>query len=450
MGYVIFLLGVTVAYWLLPRRIGRWWLFIASLLFYASWNALYLPGFLALILANFWIGLRVGGPNGRRWLIAGIALDAGMLGVFKYLDWVLGSTVSAVSLLTGRPLDFGGLGIVLPLAISFVTFTLIAYLVDTHRGRAPERRFVHFALFVTYFPHLIAGPIMRAREFLPQVHHPRPFRTAYLGVAAPLIISGLLKKTVADQLHPPVAAAFAAPERFSSAGLVVAAIAFTFQLYLDFAGYTDIALGSARLLGFRLPQNFDWPYRSTSMAEFWSRWHITLGRWLRDYIYFPLGGSREGNLRAYANLMLTMSLAGLWHGSGLTYIIWGALQGVALCVNRWWRNRARAFVLPTLLAWAMTFTFVVFVRVFFISDSLEQSFEFLTNLVAVHGGRSLPLWVTATVVIGILAQWTGWQRLFARLVPERSPQRWAAMGAAVLIIILFVPVVRPTFIYFQF
>ena len=213
-------------------------------------------------------------------------------------------------------------------------------------------------------------------------------------------MGGLLKKTVADQMHPAVAAAFEMPERYSTMGLTVAAIAFTFQLYLDFAGYTDIALGSAWLLGFRLPQNFDWPYRATSMAEFWSRWHMTLGRWLRDYIYFPLGGSRKGNLRAYANLMITMTVAGLWHGAGLTYLVWGALQGVALCINRWWKNLPGSFLLPTLLAWGMTFAFVVFVRIFFISDSLEQSFDFLANVISFHGGRSMPLWITVGVVVG--------------------------------------------------
>ena len=180
-----------------------------------------------------------------------MGIDLAGLFVFKYLDWSIGSAASIVSLVTGRPVELHGFGIILPLAISFVTFTLIAYLVDVHRGRAPERRPLDFAVFVTFFPHLIAGPIMRAREFLPQVHHPRPWRSAYLAEAAPLIVGGLVKKTIADTLLPQVGLALDTPYPYSTPGLLVVLVAFTFQLYLDFSGYTDIALGSARLLGDR-------------------------------------------------------------------------------------------------------------------------------------------------------------------------------------------------------
>jgi alginate O-acetyltransferase complex protein AlgI len=450
LGYILFLVVVVVAYWLLPRWAGRWWLLGASLAFYGSWNAIYIPGFIALIAFNFLAGQHLHGPRGRLVLGIAVGVDLALLGVFKYLDWVLGGSLSIVNFITGTTVEFGGMGIVLPLAISFVTFTLIAYLVDTYRGRPSERKPVDFALYVTYFPHLIAGPIMRPREFLPQIHHPRPFRLTYLELAAPLIVGGLLKKTVADTFHPIVTAAFEAPERYSSMGLVVAAITFTFQLYLDFSGYTDIALGSAWLLGFRLPRNFDWPHRATSMAEFWQRWHITLGRWLRDYLYFPLGGSRGGSARTYLNLMITMTLCGIWHGAGMTYVVWGALQGLALCVNRWWRLFPGSFPLPTLAAWGMTFAFVVFVRIFFISPDLDDSFRFISNIVNIHGGVNPPLWLVAAVIFGMAAQWPGWANLFRRLAPSDSPQRWLGYGVSLVVVVLLVPVVRPAFIYFQF
>lgn len=440
----------VVVYWLLPRRARRAWLLVTSLVFYGTWNAFYVPAFLLLLVANFLIARRLAGPDGRRWLAVGIVLDLSGLFIAKYLDWVLGSGASIIGLATGRRVELHSLGIILPLAISFVTFTLIAYLVDVHRGRKPERRLLDFAVFVTFFPHLIAGPIMRAYEFLPQVHHLRGWRPRYLGEAAPLIVGGLLKKTIADTFLPQVDAAFTDPGRYSAPGLAIAAIAFTFQLYLDFSGYTDIALGSARLLGFHLPRNFDWPYRSTSMSEFWSRWHITLGRWLRDYLYFPLGGSRAGDRRAYLNLMITMTLCGLWHGAGLTYVVWGALQGVALCVNRWWRRRPGGRALHPLAGWVLTFAFVVFVRIFFNADGLDTSFAYLRNLVVPHDGAMPPTWLAIAAFLGIVLQWPAISSVYLRLVPAGSLRRWGAYGIAIAISVALLPVTTPAFIYFQF
>jgi alginate O-acetyltransferase complex protein AlgI len=450
-GYVVFLLIVVGGYWVLPRRARHWWLLGASLFFYGTWNLVYVPGFLVLIGFNHWMGHLAARPDGRRWMIVAVSFDLALLGVFKYLDWVLGSTWSVVGAITGREVELGTLGLILPLAISFVTFTFVAYIVDVHRGRPPEQSLLRFATFVMYFPHLVAGPIMRAREFLPQLHHWRPFKGRLFVEGAPLLLTGMLKKSCADLLAPTVADAMADPGRFSSLGLAIAATAFTFQLYLDFSGYTDIALGSARLMGFRLPQNFDWPYRSTNMSDFWKRWHITLGRWLRDYLYFPLGGSKKGSIRAYVNLMVTMTLAGLWHGAGWTFILWGFWQGVALCAYRFWKRKGdRVPHMPVWLGWAVTFVFVVMVRIFFVADSLDQALDYLREMFTPHGGDLPATWVIVAVGLGMLAQWTWVADTFRKVALSGQNRRLLTYGTTFALVVFLLPVVAPAFIYFEF
>jgi alginate O-acetyltransferase complex protein AlgI len=338
-------------YWLLPRRAGLLWLLIASFVFYASWNPIYVPGFLLWIGANFGLGLMAAGSHRRLAVALAVVLDLGLLALFKYADWALGTSWSVLSWLTGSGMSYSPLGLVLPLAISFVTFTMLAYIFDTFRGAQPERNLFRFSLFITFFPHLIAGPIMRGRELLPQLRHPRRFSVLHLRVAAPMLVSGLIKKTMGDALAPSVQRVFGDPAAHSTLALWLGALAFAFQIFLDFSGYTDLALGSATLLGFHLPANFNWPYRSLSIRDFWRRWHMTLSRWLRDYLYIPLGGSRHGRARTYLALMVTMVLGGLWHGAGLTFLVWGTWHGVGLAVNRWNSERAdRRIVLPTPVA----------------------------------------------------------------------------------------------------
>jgi len=427
-----------------------WWLIGASLLFYASWNVGYVPGFLLLIGANYVLGLAAAGRHGKAAAIAAIILDLAVLGVFKYLDVALGSSASLISQITGEPLDWGGLGLILPLAISFVTFTLIGYIVDVHRGAAPERDPLRFAVFIAFFPRVLAGPIMRGSEFLPQLRFDRRFSLVLAHMAVPLLVSGLFKKALADQLHPVVRDGFADIGSYSSLALLAIATAWTFQLYLDFAGYTDFARGSARLLGIGLTRNFEWPYRALSMAEFWRRWHITLGAWLRDYLYFPLGGSRHGGPRTYLNLIVTMTLAGLWHGAGLGYVVWGVLQGLGLSINRWWRRLPSHPVLPVLLSWAITFAFVVLARVPFVAPDLTAAGEFYARLFVPHGGSMPSLALVGTLALFIVAQWPGWVPLAQRLAPRRSARRWLAYGVAAAIAVMLRPASASDFIYQQF
>lgn len=449
-GFALFLLVVVGGYWLLPRRLRLWWLLGASILFYATWNVGYVPGFLLLIGANYLLGLAAAGRHAKAATITAIVLDVAVLVVFKYLDAVLGGSASIVAQISGEEVQWGGIGIVLPLAISFVTFTLIAYIVDVYRGAAPERDPLRFAVFIAFFPRVLSGPIMRGHEFLPQLRFERGFSLPLVHMAVPLLVSGLLKKSVADQLGPTVQNGFTDVGDLSSLALVAVATTWTFQLYLDFAGYTDMARGASRLLGIGLKRNFDWPYRSLSMAEFWRRWHMTLGAWLRDYLYFPLGGSRRGDRRTYLNLMVTMTLAGAWHGAGLGFAVWGLLQGVGLSVNRWWRRLPNHPVLAVALSWLVTFAFVVAARVPFVAPDLSTTAEFYRRMILPHGGDLPSLALVATLAVLILGQWTGWERAARSLAPRRSARRWLAYGVALAIALVLLPAGAPAFIYQQF
>lgn len=451
LSYAVFLVGVVAIYWLLPRRVGRWFLIAASLVFYGSWNVLYVPGFVALVIANWALGL-LAVTRPRLAVIATVTLDLGLLAIFKYLDWAIGWSGGLLDLLTGTRPAWGPLGLVLPLAISFVTFTMLAYVIDIGRGSQPERNLGRYAMFVTFFPHLIAGPIMRGYEFLPQVRHPRPLSLVHFRLALPLLVSGFVKKVLGDNLAPSVNAVFSDPGAFSSPFVWIGILAFAFQIFLDFSGYTDIALGSAHLLGFRLPLNFNWPYRATSIQDFWRRWHMTLSRWLRDYLYIPLGGSRHGPVRTYVALILTMLLGGLWHGAGFTFIVWGLWHGIGLAVHRWWqRDRPKPLPIPTLLAWPMTFIFVLIGWVFFRAESMPAALRLLERAFSFDlSGQQLPVVVTSLCLILLAGQWPGWVELFGRVFPSGSARRYLVYGTAVAVAVMLMPVQTISFIYFQF
>ena len=447
--YAVFLAIVVTVHWLLPRQMRRYWLIGASLFFYGSWNPAYVPGFVALIVLNWCLGL-LATLRPRTAVLLGIVLNLGLLAFFKYTDWLLATSERFVGFVAGARPDFEPIGIVLPLAVSFVTFTMLAYIIDIARGSRPERHLGRFALFVTFFPHLISGPIMRGYEFLPQVRHPRPFRLSHLGEALPLLVSGLLKKTIGDNLAPTVQLVFSHPQSFSSGALWVGILAFGFQIYFDFSGYTDLALGSARLLGLRLPQNFHWPYRALNLQEFWRRWHMTLSRWLRDYLYISLGGSRHGPARTYFALAATMLLGGLWHGAGLTFIVWGAWHGAGLAIHRWWRQRTGGAWLPPWLAWLMTFGFVLLGWVFFRAPSLHAALAMMWRALSFQGGQSVPTVIVVVCGLLLIGQWPGWMSVFRSLAPVGSYRRYAAYGVAIAVAVFILPVNAVQFIYFQF
>jgi D-alanyl-lipoteichoic acid acyltransferase DltB (MBOAT superfamily) len=364
----------------------------ASLFFYGAWRPIYLLLLTASIAANFSLGLLMEDPLRRRAIgTAGVALNLALLCYFKYTNFIFDS----INMLTGAPLPF--MNIMLPLGISFFTFQQIAYLADVMRGVPVERDILSYGLFVSFFPHLIAGPLVHHAEMIPQFKCERRGRSAVLAARGLAILAaGLFKKVViADNLAQFVSPVFAhldAGGGVTTSWAWLATLSYTLQIYFDFSGYSDMAIGLALMFGIRLPVNFRSPYKALSIIDFWRRWHITLSRFLRDYLYIPLGGNRQGEQRRYLNLMLTMLLGGLWHGAGWNFLIWGGLHGLYLCVNRLWQGRRAVAVstgrFATIVSWSITFFAVVIAWVFFRARTLAGAWQMLAGLFGVGAGSS--------------------------------------------------------------
>ena len=382
------LFGIFAAYDL--RRAAAASLIIGSAVFYAWWNWHYLFLFGFSVLFNFgWAGLlvppaagiRSRGERARRILFGvGIAVNLALLGYFKYRNFLV-ETAGAV---VGTHWHLGDL--VLPLAVSFFTFEQITVLTSAYRGEPGTRDFVSYCLFITFFPHLIAGPIVRYPEIYPQFNRTTRFELTSENLSAGLMIFaiGLFKKVmIADTYRPlanPIFDKLQFPSFFDAWG---GALAFALQIYFDFSGYSDMAIGLARMFGVRFPENFDSPYKARNVIEFWRRWHITLSFFLRDYLYIPLGGNRRGELRRYVNLFITMLLGGLWHGANWTFVIWGALHGVFLSVNHLWVSSKRE--LPDAVAWPLTFILVTVAWVFFRAQTFARAAFLLTSMAGLNG-----------------------------------------------------------------
>jgi D-alanyl-lipoteichoic acid acyltransferase DltB (MBOAT superfamily) len=459
--FAVFFVVVLIASWALMPHPGIWKPFIlaSSAVFSAaaSWRWV---GLLALVIAvNQAAAVAISHTETerrRRWLVgAAVAADLGLLGVYKYYGFFatqLNGVLAEVHLDAPLPL----LAIALPVGISFFTFQAISYVVDVHRRLLPPARIVDFALYLSFFPHLVAGPIVRAREFLPQLARPRNPRDVALGTAVTLIALGLVKKVVlADYLAREVVdPVFAVPVAYSAQDAILAAYAYTAQIYCDFSGYTDIAIGLALLMGFVFPQNFDSPYRSTSFREFWRRWHITLSRFLRDFLYIPLGGSRgAGRWSTQRNLMITMLLGGLWHGAAWPFVLWGGLHGLGLTAEHTIGERRLARI-PAWLRWIVVFHLVVLGWILFRSPELSTTADFLGRLG--HWGHatlySAPVIVAILLVVGLqLAPRRPLTRV--RLRVERLQP--VALGFALAVVIALSAATVPSqgvppFIYFQF
>lgn len=397
-------------------------LVFASLFFYSWWNPDYLPLILLSMLFNYVIGnslargRRAGAPSRLGLLWFGIAANLALLGYYKYSDFFIANT----NHIFGSDLPL--LHLALPLAISFFTFTQIAYLIDSYRKETHEYDFLKYALFVSFFPHLIAGPIVHHKDIMPQFAKARNKLINYRNIAGGLFIFsiGLFKKVViADYFATVATPGFDQAVSLTFFEAWATSLAYTLQLYFDFSGYSDMAIGASLLFNIRLPINFDSPYKASNIQDFWRRWHITLSRFLRDYIYIPLGGNRLGELNMYRNLMITFVIGGIWHGAGWTFVSWGILHGLALVVHRVWQRLGLR--MNTFLAWFLTFNFLNVTWVFFrarewsdvgkvlygmaggngivLSDQLARKVAFFQELAAAHPGSFAPMMFDRTTFI---------------------------------------------------
>lgn len=381
------------------RTPARIWLLLASLVFYGWWNPIHLPLLIVSKVVNFWFAREIASearPKGtrKRLLIVGVVLNVGTLAWFKYADFVLRSTLGTLGYVVEPT------GIMIPLAISFFTFQQIAYIVDAYREPGGERSFLDYCLFVSFFPQLVAGPIIHHSEIIPQLQERRPYTPLWSNVSVGLtmFVLGLFKKVIiADELAQYPDAIFGAAAQGQAPTTMLAWIGmlgFTLQVYFDFSGYSDMALGLGRMFGIRLPMNFDSPLKSMSMSEFWRRWHITLSRFLKAYVYVPLGGSRAGRLRSHINLIATMLISGLWHGAAWTFVMFGLLHGIYLVVQHVWTRRFRLsphapeWRRTFRCAWARVLTFMAFAfsLILFRSSNFDVVWMMLGGLFGVGTG----------------------------------------------------------------
>ena len=473
----IFFPIVFIASWLLRPQPQRWKLFMiaASYVFYAfafkgSWlpwvagNRWKYPALLLLVTVInqvFVVGIFKARNDVTRkiWATVAVTSDLGVLAYFKYYNFGRDNFGPLLSWLPKRQ-------VILPVAISFFIFQALSYVIDAYRGKVKPTQLIDFATYLCFFPHLVAGPIVRATEFLPQLRvRPDPrfidashaFRLIVAGMFKKVVISAYLSHSIADQV-------FTNPKGHSALETLFGIYAYALQIYADFSGYTDIAIGIALLLGVRFPKNFDSPYTATSLQDFWRRWHMSLSRWLRDYLYIPLGGSRKGTARTYINLALTMLIGGLWHGAAWRFVIWGGIHGVGLAVERF-MNEARGitddapiergFVPKRLVGWVVTFHIVCFAWVFFRAEKLSLAYDVLGRLVSGWGSPSPLVTPLLGAVLAIM--------IFSQFVPEGFMKmvqfRFSTLpvvfqGLTLAICFFFIDRLAPIgvqpFIYFQF
>ncbi len=460
--FIVFFIVVLA----LNHRLKAWptaqklMLLAASYYFYGQWEWHYLLLIWFSTIVDYWIGRRlVATAHPRRLVAISVIVNLGFLGIFKYANWFI-STLNGGAEALGSAFHITPIDVLLPVGISFYTFQSLSYTIDVYRGLLPPRKnLLDYALAVAFFPQLEAGPIVRAREFFVELDGDRYVGLVDIQRALVLITLGYVKKLVfADNLALLVDPVFDHPAVHGFWDTLVATYAFAFQIYCDFSGYTDIAIGCALLLGIRFPMNFNYPYVATSFQDFWRRWHITLSRWLRDYLYISLGGNRRGRARTYANLMLTMLLGGLWHGASWNFVIWGGLHGLYLSFERavlfrlrWWNSHSIA---ARTLRVLVTFHLVCFAWIFFRAHGFEQSRILLGNLAqpslasfsaAQHAG---PLLLIA-MLFG--AQFLGYYwRLKDRLTTSQGAFFPCVLAASFIAMIWFAPAQSIPFIYFQF
>lgn len=475
--YLVFLPTVFLLYWLLPHKAKVPLLLVASYVFYMSWKPIYGLLILGLTAANFFlVPLIQTKENKKLWLGVVIAVNLITLGIFKYLGFGLSALKDTMNLahISWREPH---LHILLPLGISFFVFEFIHYAFEVYRGKQAVKSFPQFALFASFFPTQIAGPIKRYQDFIPQLNLPTKFKWEYVDEGMQMILMGLFKKVIiADNLSTVVQAGFSHPENFSSLDMWLITYTFAFQIFFDFAGYTDIARGSAMLFGYKVPINFNLPYLADNVSDFWRRWHISLSTWLRDYLFIPLGGSRKGEILNYRNLFITMALGGLWHGAAMHFLAWGVYQGVLLIMHKEYTKLCERLGIGANIIkskWyhvasiVFTFHIVCIGWVIFRADTMPMAMQIINKLclvpmeilhfsvahLAVLQIRDpiifpsllliLPVLMISQVVVG----WLNDKKFY--LSPPWAVQV-SVMVALMCILTIFSPDSSPKFIYFQF
>jgi len=428
------------------------WLLVASYVFYGFWNPLYLILILYSTTVDY---LAVIGMSRSRlkkpWLLLSIVNNLGLLGFFKYGQFVT-DNVNGLLIRLDMPYELPDPGFLLPVGISFYVFQSMSYTIDYYRGNVErEPNFIRYATFVSLFPQLVAGPIERAKNLLPQLKEPSRISTRDVADGFSLFVVGLFKKlALADYLALYVDPVYAAPGEYEAPALILATFAFAWQIYFDFSGYTDMARGIGRMMGFRLMLNFNNPYLATGLGDFWRRWHISLSTWFRDYVYIPLGGSRNGEVRTYVNLCLTMLVSGLWHGAAWTFVIWGALHALGYSLTRalesslFYRERV-----PKLVKQGSTFLFVSFAWIFFRADNFSDAWLIVTRIFRFGwADPACPLLMVALVLAVWLYQFVYESKV--QWLLRSSPVRIGVVVAMLVYVSVFAASTDQPFIYFQF
>jgi len=458
-----FFLAVFAVYWSLrENRTRKIWLLLCSYFFYACWNWKFLFLIMASSALDYFIGTmlaRTENQGARRgWLILSLCANLGTIAFFKYYNFFVTSAAALLAWLGLHP-SLHTLNIIIPVGVSFYTFHSMSYTIDVYRGKLkPVSSILDLACFIGFFPQMVAGPIVRASAFLPQLQTIRRFADVDGRGALVLFLTGFIKKAcIADAVAPYVDRYFEAPWNFTTASAWVAVLFYAIQIYCDFSGYTDMAIATAGLLGYQLPVNFRFPYFAKNISDFWHRWHISLSSWLRDYLYIPLGGSRGPAWFVYRNIMITMLLGGLWHGGAWTFVIWGGLHGLALIVHREWVRRTGgnplARSLMRWLAWPLTVYWVCVAWIFFRAVDLPHATPALRSFLFLPGTGTQDLgawmlWIVAALGFvhwlnfrGVFSQW--WRR-------PADPVFAAGYGCVFAVVLLFIPPHYAPFIYFQF
>ena len=453
--FPLYFLCVLVAAWLCRGRQTRnAVLLFASYYFYAYWDYRFCALLALSTVVDYFIAkgmVRSTGTGVRRsLLLVSLIVNLGVLGFFKYFNFFIDSASPALQAigLSGETLN-----IILPVGVSFYTFQTLSYTIDVYRGvLKPVNRFLDFALYVAFFPQLVAGPIVRARELLPQLATVPQFSKRRFYGGGQQMLRGLVKKVLlADRLGEAVDVVFAGPDLYSGVTIWIAVLAYAGQIYYDFSGYSDIAIGAAKMLGYRFPVNFRHPYLSGSMSEFWHRWHMTLSRWLRDYVYIALGGSRVSQWVTYRNLMITMTLGGLWHGAAWTFVLWGIWHGVALVFERAFRNLTRYRVVRP-IGWFITMSVILAGWVLFRSENLATAAGVLQRMMTLAEGVNWYPPLALAALVCCVVEHAAWCTRLRRAMRLPIDAWYSPIATSVMIwaLVLYAPRDFRPFVYFQF